>query len=156
MEDNEHNKHEKMAEATKKNSYRFDNLSPEIRAQYHAKSVETRRQRAKLKKSMQLLTLEILENGILNKKARETLEQFGISGDDATYQAAIIVAQLNKALKGDTQAFIVLRDTSGQKPVEQVQHIEPPKIVDDVLDMIEDSEEAIAIDYNPVEEIDDE
>ena len=102
---------------------------------------------------MQLLTLEMLENGVLNGKAREMLEALGMDGDDATYQAAIIAAQIVKALKGDTNAFIVLRDTSGQKPIEQIQTLDPPKILDDVIEMQLDSEEE---DDEETELIDDE
>ena len=36
---------------------------------------------------------------------------------------AIAMKQMEKALKGDTKAFEVLRDTAGQKPVEKVEQI---------------------------------
>ena len=130
-----------MAFATKANVYRFDNISPELRAQYAAKRKETYSRRKKARKTMQLLTLEMMENGVLNGKARELLDALGMDGDDATYQAAIIAAQIVKALKGDTNAFIALRDTSGQKPIEQIQNLEPPKILDDVIEMQLDEEE---------------
>lgn len=146
-------KKKNMAFATKANAFRFDNISPELRAQYVAKRKETYSRRKKARKTMQLLTLEMLENGVLNGKAREMLEALGMDGDDATYQAAIIAAQIVKALKGDTNAFIVLRDTSGQKPIEQIQTLDPPKILDDVIEMQLDSEEE---DDEETELIDDE
>jgi hypothetical protein len=36
---------------------------------------------------------------------------------------AITLAQLQKALKGDTKAYEVLRDTAGQKPIEKVEQV---------------------------------
>ena len=36
---------------------------------------------------------------------------------------AITVKQMEKALKGDTKAFEVLRDTAGQKPIEKVEQV---------------------------------
>lgn len=36
---------------------------------------------------------------------------------------AIALKQFEKALKGDTKAFEVIRDTAGQKPVEKVEQI---------------------------------
>ena len=40
----------------------------------------------------------------------------------------ITVALINKAKRGDTKAYEVIRDTLGQKPVEQIQNINPPVI----------------------------
>ena len=34
-------------------------------------------------------------------------------------QTAMIASQIQKAMKGDTKAFEVMRDTAGQKPIEQ-------------------------------------
>lgn len=36
---------------------------------------------------------------------------------------AIAMKQFEKALKGDTKAFEVLRDTAGQKPVDKVEQV---------------------------------
>lgn len=41
-------------------------------------------------------------------------------GNTMTGAQAIALKQLEKALKGDTKAFEVVRDTVGQKPVEKV------------------------------------
>lgn len=38
-----------------------------------------------------------------------------------TVQQAALLAQANKAIKGDAQALAFLRDTAGEKPVEEVQ-----------------------------------
>ncbi|MGM9665107.1 MAG: hypothetical protein ACI3XX_01035 [Eubacteriales bacterium] len=37
-------------------------------------------------------------------------------GSDITYQEAILLAQVMKALNGDTQAAVFVRDSSGNKP----------------------------------------
>ena len=41
-------------------------------------------------------------------------------GNTMSTAEAIALKQLEKALKGDTKAFEVVRDTAGQKPVEKV------------------------------------
>ena len=41
----------------------------------------------------------------------------------------IVVGLINEAEKGNPKAFEVIRDTLGQKPIEQVQNINPPQIV---------------------------
>lgn len=72
------------------------------------KSVEVRRQRKTLREELLLLLAE---------------------GDT---QKKISVALLQKAMNGDTKAYEVIRDSIGEKPVDQIQQIEPPKIVDDL------------------------
>lgn len=73
------------------------------------KSAEVRRKKRDLKLAIQAL----LEADVKDKRTGEVM-----SGAEA-----LAVAQYRKALKGDTKAFEVLRDTSGQKPVEKVEQV---------------------------------
>lgn len=72
-------------------------------------SGEARRKKRDLKLAMQAL----LEADIKDKK----------TGDVMSGAEAIAVAQYRKALKGDAKAFELIRDTSGQKPVEKVEQV---------------------------------
>lgn len=72
-------------------------------------SGEARRKKRDLKLAIQAL----LEADIKDKKTGEIM-----SGAEA-----LAVAQFRKAMRGDTKAFEVLRDTSGQKPVEKVEQV---------------------------------
>jgi hypothetical protein len=72
-------------------------------------SGEARRRKRDLKLAMQAL----LEADVKDKRTGEVM-----SGAEA-----LAVAQYRKALKGDTKAFEVLRDTAGQKPVEKVEQV---------------------------------
>lgn len=81
----------------------------EIGAKGGKASAESRRKKRDLKLAIQAL----LEADIKDKKTGETM-----SGAEA-----LAVAQFRKAMKGDTKAFEVLRDTSGQKPVEKVEQV---------------------------------
>lgn len=69
-------------------------------------SGEARRQKRDLRKALEIL---------LEKTVSKDKEGKEISGAEA-----IALKQFEKALKGDTRAFEVIRDTSGQKPVEKV------------------------------------
>ena len=73
------------------------------------KSAEARRKKRDLKLAMQAL----LEADVKDKRTGETM-----SGAEA-----IALAQYRKALKGDAKAFELIRDTSGQKPVEKVEQV---------------------------------
>lgn len=54
------------------------------------------------------------------KKIKNVFKQLGIEEENIDNQMAIIVALWQKALKGDYQAFIALRDTVGEKPKEEI------------------------------------
>lgn len=68
-------------------------------------SVEARRKKKDLRNAIEIL----LETDIKGK-----------NGEIKSGAEAIAIAQFQKALKGDTRAFEVLRDTAGQKPIEKV------------------------------------
>lgn len=80
----------------------------EIAKQGGKASGEARRKKRDLKLAIQVL----LETDIKGK-----------NGEVKSGAEAIAIAQFQKALKGDTRAFEVLRDTSGQKPVEKVEQV---------------------------------
>lgn len=44
-----------------------------------------------------------------------------LKDEDITYKAVMVLKQLGKALKGDTEAFRVCRDTMGEKPTDKVE-----------------------------------
>lgn len=70
-------------------------------------SGEARRQKRDLRKALEVL---------LEKTVSKDKEGNEISGAEA-----LALKQFEKALKGDTRAFEVIRDTSGQKPIEKVE-----------------------------------
>ena len=59
------------------------------------------------------------EKKLFQQAVLAALEAKGESGDSVLVD--MIAAQVKKALKGDTRAFEVLRDTSGEKPAEKVE-----------------------------------
>lgn len=60
-------------------------------------------------------------------------------GTKVTGAEAISIAQFKKALKGDTKAFEVVRDTSGNKPIEKIIVSEvSQEIIDEVEKMVKE------------------
>lgn len=89
-------------------------------------SGEARRKKRDLKLAIQVL----LETDIKGK-----------NGEIKSGAEAIAIAQFQKALKGDTRAFEVLRDTSGQSVVQKVAVAEVNQdIIDDIEKMVMDDE----------------
>lgn len=59
------------------------------------------------------------EKKLFQQAVLAALEAKGESGNSVLVD--MIAAQVKKALKGDTRAFEVIRDTSGEKPAEKVE-----------------------------------
>ena len=89
------------------------------------------RKRRERKKFNELFN-SFLEKKVTNEQIKEQMLQFGFTDEECTNKNAMVLAQYKEAIKGSTQAFTAVRDTVGEKPVEQVQQLEPPKIVDDI------------------------
>lgn len=85
-------------------------------------SAEARRQKRDLRKALEIL----LENDIIDSK-----------GNAKSGAEFIAFQQFKKAMKGDTKAFEVIRDTAGQKPIEKIQVAEVDQnVIDDVERMV--------------------
>ena len=77
--------------------------------------------------------------------AMEMLLEQDITGKDGTVKSgaeAIAVQQFKKALKGDSKAFEVIRDTAGQKPIDKIQVAEvDADVISEVERMVMDESE---------------
>lgn len=87
-------------------------------------SAKAKRERKAIRDQLKALLELPVKNEILKKKIKE----LGISDKDIDNQMAITISIFNRALNGDTKAFEVIRDTIGEKPVEQIQNLNPPVI----------------------------
>lgn len=87
------------------------------------------------KKNMQEIAKYILSMSLQTgeKHNIEEIQNLAeVKGKNLSVDEAILLKQVEKALKGDINSATFVRDTAGQKPVEQIQQLEPPKIVDDL------------------------
>lgn len=94
-----------------------DNLKPlstekarEIGSKGGKASVEARRKKRDLR-----LALEALLESDVKKKDLSGKEQ------NMSVAEAMSLEQVRKALKGDSKAYEIIRDSSGQKPIEKIQ-----------------------------------
>lgn len=113
------------------NSNRTPNELREITKKGGKASGEARRQ----KKDLRLAFEALLEQDVTSKglDGKEEL----VSGADA-----IAIAQFKKALKGDSKAFEVVRDTSGQIVTQKIEvtQIEREQSLQELKDLFEDDE----------------
>ena len=82
-------------------------------------SGKARRAKKSMRESLEILLSMPLKGG----KAADMgqIKNFAeLKGKNISVEQAMLIAQVQKALKGDTQALAFLRDTSGQKPDDNV------------------------------------
>lgn len=116
----------------------FSLMTPEERKENGRKggfaSGEAKRKKKALKDRLEILLEMPMKNG---KEADiDAIKNFAaIKGKNITVQDAMMIAQIQKALKGDTQAAVFIRDTVGQNPATRVEmEVEPVVIVNDILE----------------------
>ena len=82
-------------------------------------SVKARRERKAFKETLELLLKMPLYDG--KKQSINSIKSFAnIKGKNITTHEAMLIAQVQKAMKGDTQSITFIRDTIGEKPVEMI------------------------------------
>lgn len=82
------------------------------------KSGQVRRERKAFKESL-LMLLDMKAPEKIGMQIKQTLPK--LKDKDLNYQNAILVSLLQQAVKGNTKAVELIRDTIGEKPVEKVE-----------------------------------
>ena len=93
-------------------------------------SGEARRRKKTMKENLELLlTMSVGKGEKADIEKGENIKDY--AKENVTVEQAMLIAQIQKALKGDTQAFEMIRDLIGEKPVDKkevsasVQHDNP-------------------------------
>lgn len=87
-------------------------------------SVKSRRQRKAMKEQLEIL----LNLPLKDKNLKEEISNLGVEEKDIDNQMAMTIALYQEAIRGNTKAYELIRDTIGEKPIEQVQNLNPPVI----------------------------
>lgn len=102
----------------------FSNMTPEQRAEYGRKggiaSGEAKRKKKAMRERLEILLDLPLKRG--KAMELEEIQNFAsLKGKNITVQDAMMIAQITKALKGDTVAAAFVRDTAGENPSVKVE-----------------------------------
>ncbi len=90
-------------------------------------SGKAKRRRKTMKMQLELLMSSKLDNPDL-EKIKKALTKFKIPKSDENIQMAMNVSMVQQALKGNTKAYEIIRDTLGEKPADKIENINPPVI----------------------------
>lgn len=101
----------------------FSKMTPEERAEYGRqggiKSGETKRRKKAMKETLEVLLSMPMKSGKTSDV--ESIKNFAaLKGKNINVQEAMIIAMIQRAMKGDVKAAEWLRDTSGQKPTDNM------------------------------------
>lgn len=72
------------------------------------------------------------EQLITNEQLKEKLKENGISDEEMTNKTAMMFSMYLEAVKGNTKAFEIVRDTMGETIAEKIELTEVPIIKDDI------------------------
>ena len=110
--------------AGRKNLIKAEDLtSEELRERARAGGIasgKARREKKAMRETLDILLSMPMKDGAYADV--ESIQSFAsIKGKNISVQEAILIAQVQKAMKGDTKAAEYVRDTIGQKPGENVE-----------------------------------
>lgn len=102
----------------------FLNMTPEQRRENGRKggiaSGEAKRRKKAMRERLEILLELPMKNG--RETDIETIKNWAaLKGKNITVQDAMMIAQIQKALKGDTTAAAFVRDTAGQNPTTRIE-----------------------------------
>lgn len=109
-----------------------ENMTPEQIKENASKAGKVSAEKRKQRKEMREMIQDIFSIGIRKGKVVEEISSLEDSkGKNLTVGQALVLAQVKKAMSGDTRAMEFLRDTMGEKPTNK-QEI-TAKVVDSPL-----------------------
>ena len=102
----------------------FSLMTPEERSECGKKggiaSGESKRKKKAMKDRLEILLNMPMKPG--READIESIKNFAaLKGKNITVQDALVIAQIQKALKGDTTAAAFVRDTAGQNPTARIE-----------------------------------
>ena len=90
-----------------------------IRSQGGKASVKVRRAKKSMRELCKIvLSMPLGEGSTVDVEDIKNLR--AVAGENISVEAAMILKQVQKALKGDTRAFESVRDTAGERPAQAV------------------------------------
>lgn len=87
-------------------------------------SVKARRERKAMREQLEIL----LKLPVKSEKVKKQIRDLGINNREINNQMAITIALYQEAMRGNTKAYELIRDTLGERPIEQIQNLNPPVI----------------------------
>lgn len=92
----------------------------------------TRRKKRGLKETLNI----ILNGNHLSAEMQRKLLEYGYKSEEINNELYLAIKVFEAATKGNVRAIEFIRDTTGQKPKDEIAIVEAPKIFDDISDNV--------------------
>ena len=114
--------------ANEQNLIRNEDLTPKQRRENASKAGKASAKKRQQNKTFKEIINKFLDGQVTDDKLKQQMVEFGFADKEVSNKSCAVFALWKEAIKGNTKAFELLRDTIGEKPVEQIQNINPPVI----------------------------
>lgn len=99
------------------NLVKYTDMSPDERTEFHSKGGKASTAKRRQKKTFAETLRAVLASEYPVEEAKKKLQDMGLDG---TWMDQLSQAQVDKASRGDTEAFRAVRDTIGENPRQAV------------------------------------
>ena len=99
------------------NLVKYTNMTPEEKAEFHSRGGKASTAKRRQKKTFAETLRAVLASEYPVEDAKKKLQDMGLDG---TWMDQLSQAQVDKASRGDTEAFRAVRDTIGENPRQAV------------------------------------
>ena len=99
------------------NLKKYSEMTPEEKAEFHSKGGQVSGEKKRQRKTFAETLRAVLASEYPVEEAKQKLQSMGLDG---TWMDQLSQAQVDKASRGDTEAFRAVRDTIGENPRQAV------------------------------------
>lgn len=114
--------------ANEQNLIKNEDLTPEQRRKNASKAGKASAKKRQQNKTFKEIINKFLDGQVSDERLKQQMIKFGFADKEVSNKSCAVFALWREAIKGNTKAFELLRDTIGEKPIEQIQNINPPVI----------------------------
>lgn len=114
--------------ANEQNLIKNEDLTPSQRRKNASKAGKASAKKRQQNKTFKEIINKFLDGQVSDERLKQQMIEFGFADKEVSNKSCAVFALWKEAIKGNTKAFELIRDTIGEKPIEQVQNINPPVI----------------------------
>lgn len=106
--------------ANSQNLIKNEDLTPEQRRRNASKAGKASAKKRQQNKTFKEIINKFLDEQVSDERLKQQMVEFGFADKEVSNKSCAVFALWKEAIKGNTKAFELLRDTIGEKPQEKV------------------------------------
>nr|DAI88336.1 MAG TPA: hypothetical protein [Caudoviricetes sp.] len=106
--------------ANLQNLIKNEDLTPSQRRKNASKAGKASAKKRQQNKTFKEIINKFLNGQVSDERLKQQMIEFGFADEDVSNKSCAVFALWKEAIKGNTKAFELLRDTIGEKPQEKV------------------------------------